>query len=533
MGKILVSGSILKALTTALVLLFSVTSVSAQTNPSPSPTPSPRETPIEEIDPGDVIKVSTTLVNSPVLVIGRDGKYVPNLKREDFRLFEGEVEQKVAFFAPVSTPFTVAILLDTSRSSGFAHRDIQDAAISFIDDLRSNDQALVISFDDQTKVLTEATSDHDTLKSAVRAARPGGGTKLYDAINFVIKTRLDQMQGRKAIILLTDGVDTASEKASYASSLADIAKSDALVYPIQFDTYTYMKQQSGPKPRRDPPVGSGFSPLDYARADAYLHQLTEASGTALHPAANINDLDRAVASIVEELHNEYSIGYYPQSLAQPGEFRPIAVRVSRPQLTVRSRSGYGFDQKGNVILAPTATRSITPRPEVEIGALPTSRRSERDVPLPGARWVCKGPTVPGNYAVVRDGFDAICPSSKRANDETNAWFIKKPAATEIICKGYLLWNGSEIEAAPLPTGYALVGQLISNACAKSNDPDNAFNAWSIKLPASQETVCKGFQIPRGFVVIGEKTSTKCPGKSVKNAWLISRKSGPVPSLRTQ
>ncbi len=103
----------------------------------------------QDVEPGDVIRVKTTLVNSPVLVIGRDGKFVPNLRREDFEVFENGVKQEIAYFAPVDNPFTVAILIDTSRSALFELQDIQEAAIAFVDKMRPNDRALVVSFSNE------------------------------------------------------------------------------------------------------------------------------------------------------------------------------------------------------------------------------------------------------------------------------------------------------------------------------------------------------------------------------------------------
>ena len=98
----------------------------------------------QEVDPDDVIRVKTTLVNSPVLVIGRDGKFVPDLRREDFEVFENGVKQDIAYFAAVENPFTVAILIDTSRSALFDLQDIQQAAIAFVDKMRSADRAIVV-----------------------------------------------------------------------------------------------------------------------------------------------------------------------------------------------------------------------------------------------------------------------------------------------------------------------------------------------------------------------------------------------------
>ena len=138
--------------------------------------------------------------------------------------------------------------------------------------------------------------------------------------------------------------------------------------------------------------------------------------------------------------------------------------------------------------------------------------------------MCKGPNVPGNFAIVQEGFDALCPGSKRQNDTTNAWFIRKPGPGETVCKGFLIWNGREMQADAIPTGYAVVGEEVSPACAKSNYSKAPANAWRIKLPGYQETVCKGFPLPRGYVVRGETVTAACPSKSGgKNAWVIARK----------
>src|SRR5262245_27017466 len=169
----------------------------------------------QEVDPDDVIRVKTTLVNSPVLVIGRDGKFVPNLRREDFEVFENGVKQEITYFAPVNNPFTVAILIDTSRSALFDLEDIQDAAIAFVDKMRPKDRALVVSFSSDVKVLTEVTSDREALRNAIRNARPGGSSRVYDAIHFALANRLARLQGRTALILFTDGVDNDSRTATF------------------------------------------------------------------------------------------------------------------------------------------------------------------------------------------------------------------------------------------------------------------------------------------------------------------------------
>ena len=499
----------------------------AQVNPAPSPTPrtsvpAPKQQPGEEIDPEDVLRVNTTLVTSPALIIGRDRKFVPNLRREDFRLFENGVEQKLAYFAPVDNPFTVALVIDTSKSMLFDLHDLQNAARAFVDKMRPGDRALIVSFDNQIRVLAEPTSDRDVLRRAINNLRQGGSTRVYDAIDFVLNQRMGQIADRKALILFSDGVDNASQTATHESNLRDVVQSDVLIYPIEFSTYAQVNQRPGRK-KRAPPSGSGFSLMDYLRADAYLHQLADETGVALFPAADISDLDGAVASIVEELHNEYSLGYYPTTLGQPGEVRRIEVRVSQPQLQVRARTSYVFGQSGTLARATPGANATVAEPSL-IGVLPIKRISVLDRPPTDSRWVCKGPYVPSDFAIVQEGFDDHCSASNRPNDTTNAWFIRKPGPVETVCKGFLMWNGREVEANEIPTGYAVVGEVVSPGCAKSNDSRKASNAWRIKLPGQEETVCKGFRIPRGYVIRGETLSADCPSKSVRNnAWSISPK----------
>jgi len=492
----------------------------------PSPGNAPAKSTGEEISEDDVIRVKTTLITSPVLVIGRDGKYIPKFHREDFHVFEEGVEQKLSYFAPVDRPFTLALLIDTSRSTVFELRNIQDAAISLINQMRPNDQALIVSFAGEVRLLAEPTDDHNKLKAAIVSATSGGATRLYDAVDFVLNQQLSSIAGRKAIVLLTDGVDTASRDATYQSNLNNAAKSDALIYAIQFSTQSLMLKQSG-RVRRPAPEGSGFSRIDYQRADAYLHQISDLTGTPLLPAEDTSDLDRAVSSIAEELHNEYSIGYYPQVKGAPGEVRRIEVRIGQPRLVVRARTSYAFDQTGAPIAYATEREAVTPSDLTEIGSLSSWRSiAAKKNPL-NARWICKGENAPGDYAVVKEGFDSNCPASNRGHDQTNAWFVRKPQPSETLCKGFLLWEGREIPGAPIPTGYVVVGELNSNACSRSNDPGHLANAWSVRTPGAQDTVCKGFLIPRGYAVIGEKRSRACPSTSSEsNAWLIERTRGP-------
>src|SRR6185503_17741433 len=111
-----------------------------------------------------------------------------------------------------------------------------DAAITFVNQLRQDDRVMVVSFDDDIRILTEFTSDRRRLRDAILQTRPGDGTKLYDAVDMVINQRLSTVDGRKAVVLFTDGVDTTSRHASYESNVRDAEELDALIYPVQYDT---------------------------------------------------------------------------------------------------------------------------------------------------------------------------------------------------------------------------------------------------------------------------------------------------------
>jgi VWFA-related protein len=336
----------------------------------------------EELEAGDVIRVNTTLVTLPVSVTDRDGRYIPNLRKEDFRLWEDGVEQNVAFFASVDKPFSVVLMLDTSGSTRFRLEDIQDAAITFVNQLRQDDRVMVLSFDDEVRVLTEFTSDRYRLRDAIRRTRPGNGTRLYDALDLVMNQRLNRVEGRKAIVPFTDGVDTTSRHSSYTSNVRDAEELDALIYPVQFDTYNDMGGGGGagwPGAGRWPNSnadilgqilggvfrkggghssgGPGTSKRDYDLANRYLHELSERTGARSYEADSTQNLSYAFANIAEELRRQYSLGYYPKTPAQAGQRRQIRVRVNQPNLAVRTRDSYIFNPSSTTTDDTAAQRS--------------------------------------------------------------------------------------------------------------------------------------------------------------------------------
>ena len=321
----------------------------------------------EEVSEGDVVRVDTALVTVPVSVQDRQGRFVPNLRREDFSVFENGTEQSIAYFEPAEKPFTVALVLDTSASTHFHLWEIKEAAIAFARQLRPQDRVLVVSFNDQVLLLTEATNDLNVVSTVIQQnATTGDSTRLYDAVDLVIKERLNKIKGRKAIVLFTDGVDTSSYLATYQSTLREAEELDALIYPIQYDTSDYLRAiqsagsitivtsssnwpfpgrstsrviYSGPSTGGIPPPGT--TRADYERADKYLHELAEKTGARLYQANDSAELAQAFSRIAEELRRQYSLGYYPgDSAVKGGERRQIKVRVHQPNLAVRARDSY-------------------------------------------------------------------------------------------------------------------------------------------------------------------------------------------------
>jgi VWFA-related protein len=353
----------------------------------------------EEVGEDEVVRVNAALVTVPVTVLDRDGRFIPGLRKEDFRILEDGAEQEVGYFATVEQPFTVALIIDTSGSTRFKLEDIQNAAIAFTDQLRPDDRVIVVSFDDSIKVLAEATSDRRLLRDAIRRTRTGNGTRLYDAVDQVIKQHLSRVRGRKAIVLFTDGVDTTSKKASYQSTLAEAEELDAMIYPIQYDTYTDQGGGGGGGwPGRNPyPTGGGKPGLggiigiilgggtvstgsggggtgttrgDYERAGEYLRQLSVSTGGRHFAANDLRYVEEAFTNIAEELRRQYSLGYYPARQSQATERRQIKVRVKRPNLVVRARDSYVYKPAGGAPASNTARDNTPQQPAPELRRRP-------------------------------------------------------------------------------------------------------------------------------------------------------------------
>lgn len=342
--------------------------------PLPTPTPETAE------DGSEIIRVETNLITMPVSVLDRDGRFVTGLEQRDFRIFENGIEQKVDYFLSVEQPFTVVLMIDVSPSTAFRIDEIHNAAMTFVNQLRPSDKVMVVAFDERVRVLCQPTNDKRTLYNAINQSQFGDGTSLYEAVDTVINRELSRIQGRKAVVLFTDGVDTTSRRASYDGTIADVEEIDALFYPIRYNTQRdgfgggWGGNQGGyPVPQRRNQRGIGIGGIigiilggqlpqspqgtggggrggrsnEYEVGRKYLETLAVNSGGRNFDADSTANLDAAFSGIAEELRRQYSLGYYPEKVGEVGERKQIKVRVMRPNLVVRAKTSYVVGQNNN------------------------------------------------------------------------------------------------------------------------------------------------------------------------------------------
>ncbi|MFN2516076.1 MAG: VWA domain-containing protein [Pyrinomonadaceae bacterium] len=309
----------------------------------PATTQAPKSAPEDEpeVEENDVVRVSTSLITVPAEVLDRTGRYIGNLQKEDFRIYENGVEQELAYFASVEQPFTVALVLDVSGSTQSQLQAIRSAANVFIKRLRPNDRLLLVSFDGKINVLTEAVTLSELRKKKLRLDAVNDGTLLYDTVGFVLNQRLAGIQRRKAIVLLTDGVDNGSKKSSYKQTIREAEESNVVIYTVQYNTLPQLPERLSQI--IDPKIREGVRikmVKEYGVGSVYLRTLAEKTGGRLFNAETLSDVPQAFGAITDQLGRQYSLGYYPKGKVQPGDKRDIKVRTRSPNLVVHARDSY-------------------------------------------------------------------------------------------------------------------------------------------------------------------------------------------------
>jgi Ca-activated chloride channel family protein len=270
------------------------------------------------------IVVDVTRVNLLFTVTDRKGRFVTDLGKEDFQVFENKKKQTISeFTAETDLPLRLAILIDTSNSIRDRFRFEQEAAIEFINSVMRprQDKAMVVSFDTAAEIVTDMTDDPEKLAQGIRGLRPGGGTALYDAIFYACRDRLIRDQPRhkfrRAIIIVSDGDDNQS-RVTRDQALELAQKADVVIYSIS--TNITRTETDG---------------------DKVLKYLTaETGGQAFFPF-KVQDLAQSFENIANELRHQYNIFYQPVPLQADGLYHAIEVKVpGRKDLVIRARKGY-------------------------------------------------------------------------------------------------------------------------------------------------------------------------------------------------
>jgi Ca-activated chloride channel homolog len=270
------------------------------------------------------ITLDVTRVQLLFTVSDKRGRFITNLAKEDFEVFEAKKPQPIVeFTAETDLPLRLAILVDTSNSIRDRFKFQQEAATDFIQTvLRANeDKAVIVSFDTAAELVADLTDDVEKLKTAVRGLRPGGGTAMYDAIFFACRDKLMQDQPkfkfRRAMVILSDGEDNQS-RWTRDQALEMAHKADVVVYSISTN-------RSGTE----------------TDGDKVLRYFAEQTGGQAFFPFKAQDLAQSFENIANELRHQYNVLYRPEPLKTDGLYHPVDVKVrGRKDLVVRARHGY-------------------------------------------------------------------------------------------------------------------------------------------------------------------------------------------------
>jgi Ca-activated chloride channel homolog len=272
------------------------------------------------------IRSGVELVELNVTVTDATGKYTAGLAEDDFEVYEDGAKQKLTFFSATQQPISLAILLDTSASMEERMGIAQEAAIGFTRQLHKDDQAEVIDFDSQVRVLSPFTGDGASLEKAIKATTANGSTSLYNAVYIALKD-LKKVKAansaeirRQAIVLLSDGDDTSS--LIEFDQVLDLAKrSETVIYCIGL--------RQGEIARRE-----------FKEAEFVLKQLSNETGGRAYFPTDARDLAKIYQSIWDELSSQYALAYSSSNPKRDGAWRRIQVRIAKPGLTARTKQGY-------------------------------------------------------------------------------------------------------------------------------------------------------------------------------------------------
>jgi len=315
----------------------------------PPPAPILEKRTEEEVGPSEVISVETTEVMLPVTVRDAKGRLVSDLKREDFHVFEDDHEQPLSELALRQVPVDVILMVDASSSVAANLDDFRRAAEQFAAQLDAKDRISLIKFDDRVQLLQEWTQSRFQLHRALNRIEPGMFTRLNDALVLAAREQFGATQSRRAIILLTDGVDSGRGASTADQALQAVLNAQISIYVVSNGEISRAEKQSQLNALlnsdsvtfnqiRIDDLREGLRALD--DAEVKLTQLADSTGGRIYKPMSFSRLDDAYREVAEELRRQYAIYYTPANKMRDGSFRRVHVQTRDPQLRTFTRIGY-------------------------------------------------------------------------------------------------------------------------------------------------------------------------------------------------
>lgn len=286
---------------------------------------------------GETIKIDTNLVTLNVSVTDRSGRPVSDLRAEEFHIYEDGVEQTIAHFEPVSTPFNLILLVDLSGSIIDKIDILRRAITRFINITRPEDKIAIVTFTRTVQVVSELTNNRELLRQRLQYMHmPKGGTAFYEALWFTVTQIAKPVEHeRTAIVIMSDGVDNSisinyplPSRVTFDEVYRKLQESSVIVFSIYLDTELEVVSQQIEAPE------------SYVLARKQLKALAEATAGVYIPAERVEHLEGVYEKIAADLRTLYSIGYYPTNSSKDGTWRKLKLKVDRKDLAVRTRKGY-------------------------------------------------------------------------------------------------------------------------------------------------------------------------------------------------
>jgi Ca-activated chloride channel family protein len=302
----------------ALALLIALVPFLADAQaPPPRPTPRP-----------PTFEVGIEVINLNVSITDARNRYVTDLLEKNFAVFEDGVKQELMLFSHENLPISLVLMMDCSASMDEKLKVAQDAAVGFVKTLAPRDLAQVVQFNDRRTVLQDFTADHALLEAAIRRTEASGPTALHNALYIALKDLSKDKKGgqlrRRAIVLLTDGEDTASLVSD--EQVMELAKKTEInIYCISLRPNRAQDRQR----------------LAFSQAEYLLTALSRDTGGRVFFPNSLTELDSVYDQIAEELRTQYSLGYVSSNRRRDGKWRRIVVRTpTREELQIRHKLGY-------------------------------------------------------------------------------------------------------------------------------------------------------------------------------------------------